>query len=81
VLLGEASYALYIIHHPFWRWMLVANRATVHAKEDSLVFFSLYLIILIAVSVASFLWVEKPAKNLLKRLLFSAKTTAPRVAA
>ncbi len=69
LLLGESSYALYIIHHPLWRWMSVLNHSTWNVKEDTLVFFALYLVLVIASSIAVFLLIEQPGRRLLQHWL------------
>jgi peptidoglycan/LPS O-acetylase OafA/YrhL len=58
VLLGEASYALYLLHVIVWTWMfgylhLILNGTT----------YSLYLTMAIALSIASFKYLETPARR------------------
>lgn len=56
VLLGEASFAFYILHVPLFRYakMLVPSVATAPLP------FMGFLLALTAVSIFSFLWIEKP---------------------
>jgi peptidoglycan/LPS O-acetylase OafA/YrhL len=63
VLFGEASYGLYILHHPFWRWCREINRFTVHANWQSPGFFLSYTVAMIALSVAVFKFFETPVRR------------------
>ena len=67
VLLGEASYAMYILQVPIYmlfnRWIVPLIPA------DRMEHFVLYLLFLTAISIVSFYWIEKPGKRLVHRLL------------
>lgn len=64
VFLGEASYALYILQAPLWetmlRWVDFGAPATVWRTH------ALYWGALLALAVAAYLWVERPARAALK---------------
>jgi peptidoglycan/LPS O-acetylase OafA/YrhL len=59
VLLGEASYALYLIHGPVGS---ILEKVKIHPKEH-FSHFILFTVVAIAVSIASFKLVEIPARN------------------
>ena len=59
VLLGEASYALYLIHGPVGS---ILEKLKIHPKEH-FSHFILFTLVAIAVSIASFKLVEIPARN------------------
>ena len=68
-LLGEASYALYILHWPLWDWSTRAvERFVDPAVTQSAAFFAAYLCVAVVVSVLSLRFVERPARAALKRL-------------
>ena len=69
LLLGEASYALYIIHDPLRRCMTILNHSTLNTQENTILFFVLYLLVVIPASIGAFLLVEKPARKFLQRNL------------
>jgi peptidoglycan/LPS O-acetylase OafA/YrhL len=61
VVLGEASYSMYLIHIPVWH---LVERA--HLGDGR--FFPIYLLIVLALSLASFYWLETPLRHwILKR--------------
>lgn len=64
VLLGEASYSLYILQLPIHQMYskFLAGRLGL----DALANFALYVLILIGVSIFSFLWFEKPTNRFLR---------------
>lgn len=69
-LLGEASYALYILHWPTWTWLNQALRqASPHLMSamGSRLFFALYLCVAITLAVLSVRYVEKPARRAIRR--------------
>jgi peptidoglycan/LPS O-acetylase OafA/YrhL len=79
VLLGEASYALYILHVPTRDWLrAVIGRVDAMHRVPDPVWFVLYLSIVIGVSIASFLLIERPAREWIKLRLHapSASLTA-----
>lgn len=67
VLLGGASYSLYILHFPFWSmFSYVAGKLQflLLVREN---FFALYLVLAIFASYVCFRWIEEPANMLLRR--------------
>lgn len=72
ILLGEASYAVYILHNPIWHYMSYPLKH-VHLGSglliDSPVFFLLYLGVTIAISIVCLNVVEQPARRALRRVL------------
>jgi peptidoglycan/LPS O-acetylase OafA/YrhL len=55
-LLGEASYSLYLLHVPVF--FLLRSRLAAHGN-----LFPLYCLLCIGLSVASYLWLEKPCRR------------------
>lgn len=66
VLLGEASYSMYILH---WPLKSLLNKATSGFHLTDAAFFWLYLCCTTLVSIAVFLWIEKPSRSALRRRL------------
>jgi peptidoglycan/LPS O-acetylase OafA/YrhL len=66
VLLGEASYSLYILQEPIWR-TLNATVARLGLDARTPVFIAAYLLIAIGLSVLSYRLLEVPARNALRR--------------
>jgi len=70
VLLGEASYALYILHlhgHPWTQRLL--RLVDKDAARDPAAAFWFYAVAITAASVAVFLWIETPARRWLRHRL------------
>jgi peptidoglycan/LPS O-acetylase OafA/YrhL len=69
VLLGEASYAFYLLHTPMmWGYASLARRAMVPAP-DSVSGFTLRTAAIVVVSCAVFLLFEQPARRAIRRSL------------
>lgn len=67
VLLGEASYALYLLHAPLHSYVLaLTNRMVGRGFDTSWWVFALYLPLALGVSVAVYHWVERPARTRLR---------------
>ncbi len=69
VFLGEASYALYILHAPIWDWL---HRIKVQFDlqindAESVGYFLTYLAILFIASIVIFKWIEIPARDVIRR--------------
>jgi peptidoglycan/LPS O-acetylase OafA/YrhL len=79
VLLGDASYAVYILQFPAHTFYKKYLEGYFPNASNEFHFYA-YLILLLAISVATFLWVETPARNLVKRLYdrLTIKSTARR---
>jgi peptidoglycan/LPS O-acetylase OafA/YrhL len=57
VILGEASYAIYLLHVPIWLYF-----ASVH-PIDTAIAWVIYAVIVVAAGIASFFLMEQPAKK------------------
>jgi peptidoglycan/LPS O-acetylase OafA/YrhL len=85
VLLGEASYALYLIHAPVHHWW-----STFLGTPTDLLRFAGYVALTVALSIAAHLWIEKPARDAVmgwwdrrqsrRRAAAEAGSLAPKVA-
>ena len=75
VVLGEASYALYVLH---WLWYgyLRKSAEALHYATDRLEFFIAYLVILVLASLATHRLIEEP----LRRLIRGARKPRVRIA-
>lgn len=60
VLLGEASYSLYLLHLPLWGLTLTLNALALHLAESSWAFVAADFVVTVAVSVVALKYVEKP---------------------
>ena len=69
VLLGGASYALYLLHAPIHQWMEGIDQAIGTNVIDTRWFFPIYALVAIGVSVLVFTRFEEPAREWLKRRL------------
>jgi peptidoglycan/LPS O-acetylase OafA/YrhL len=65
VRLGDASYALYILHVPV-RWWIERTLAATGASVSFATMYYFYLPFMIALSVLVFVWIERPAQNWLR---------------
>lgn len=59
VVLGEASYAMYLLHIPIWHFLI-----RVHPDPGSELLFA-YVVFVIVLSLASFYWFETPTRRLI----------------
>jgi peptidoglycan/LPS O-acetylase OafA/YrhL len=66
VLLGEASYAMYILHWPLKSLFKGAARQLGIGEG---LFFWIYLAATIAISIGVFVWIENPSRRWLRRKL------------
>lgn len=80
VRLGEASYALYILHPPmgFYVRLLDHRLGPGLAASSPRAFFAVYIALSLFVSLATFFWLEEPARRWLRaRLSRRASVPAP----
>ncbi len=68
VVLGEASYGLYLLHVPVWTWMFA--RAHLPVTHET---YLLFLLIAIGLSVVSYYLFEVPARRYLLRRLSASR--------
>ncbi len=79
LVLGNASYAMYILHIPVLLWMRFISKISRIGDFNSLSFLLCYVALLTAVSIGAFYFIEKPLRKVVvnrlsKRLqLFSVK--------
>ncbi len=76
VVLGEASYSLYILHIPVYLWLSSAWRRVLPGVPQELAFFLVYLVALIPLSLLTYAVLERPAQRLLRRR-WQARSEAP----
>jgi peptidoglycan/LPS O-acetylase OafA/YrhL len=69
VLLGEASYSLYLLHLPLWALTLALNGHTLHLADFSWGFLFLDIAVAVAVSLVALRYVEKPYRNSINKAL------------
>jgi peptidoglycan/LPS O-acetylase OafA/YrhL len=67
LLLGEASYGIYILHAPIWTWLRHLTGGP--PAELALPYFLAYLVLLLALAVLSLRLVETPARRVIRRSL------------
>jgi len=79
--LGQASYALYILHLPVWFWMvLIAGKMGFVGADESVTFVLIYMVICVGLSIAVLHLIEEPARKLIRNLsLPRARTLDPNV--
>jgi peptidoglycan/LPS O-acetylase OafA/YrhL len=66
VTLGEASYALYIIHLPLWMWWDRLTRVDANVRWSLEVDFTLYLLCTLAVALGVLTLIEQPSRRFWK---------------
>jgi peptidoglycan/LPS O-acetylase OafA/YrhL len=66
VLLGDASYALYILHVPV-RWLFERGLALTGIALPYTTMYTIYLPIMIVLSVLTFIYIERPARDWLRQ--------------
>jgi peptidoglycan/LPS O-acetylase OafA/YrhL len=69
ILLGEASYAMYLLHVPVARYLGVIFRRTIESGAFGVVGLIGYVVLVIAISIVAFRWFELPARNWLRKRL------------
>jgi peptidoglycan/LPS O-acetylase OafA/YrhL len=68
VALGEASYALYILHEPIWDWTTRFLPAPPRGAPTCLPFLLAYLCLLLALSLLTMRMIEQPARTAIRRI-------------
>jgi peptidoglycan/LPS O-acetylase OafA/YrhL len=66
VVLGEASYAIYILHVPIWLWWDRVTRVVLGLQWSAAIDFALYLAAVLALSVVAMMAIERPVRLWLK---------------
>lgn len=66
VILGEASYSIYILHFPIWLWWNHYTRIAYSIDWPPALGFGIYLSIVLTISIAALFWLERPAKRILR---------------
>jgi peptidoglycan/LPS O-acetylase OafA/YrhL len=69
VFLGEASYALYILHVPIWMWWYRLNHVYFGYHTRPAVDFALYIFTLMCAVSIVYIYVERPARAWMRREL------------
>jgi len=67
VVLGEASYAIYILHVPIWTWWDRVARVLLDLNLPPTLDFSLYLGCVLSISVIAMAYFERPMRGWLRR--------------
>ncbi len=73
VILGDASYSIYILHFPIWLWWNHYTRIAYTIEWPASVDFGLYLTILTAASLATLFYLERPIRRCFRRGQLRAK--------
>lgn len=76
VLLGEASYALYLLHQPLWLWVTSLGHVNPLARQPT-GFFVGYIVITLVASIAVLQLVEKPSRKVLRKRLHPGVNEPP----
>lgn len=63
ILLGEASYSIYILHIPIWFWWNWFTRKIFHSSLPAFPNFAIYFALVVVASVLCYLYVEKPMRR------------------
>ena len=77
VRLGEASYALYLVHMPIWAFMKHASNAGLLPDWKSGLFYLMYTAVTLAASLAVYRWIEVPGRVFLRRALTERRLGKP----
>ena len=69
VALGEASYAMYILHYPIWDWLTHVVGTPISGGLAVYAYFCAYLGLTIAIALLSLRLIEQPARRMIRRAL------------
>ena len=72
VLLGEASYAVYILHVPLRKWMYQILEWVNPNVHPSMAIFVVYTLVTLGISILVFKVIEEPARRMIRRRLAPA---------
>ena len=72
--LGEISYGVYIVHWPVWWLLSVLAVSALHLSASNPVIFVVYLVAVLIVAGASFVYLERPARRFIRN-----RWSAPKV--
>jgi len=75
VLLGQMSYAMYLLHLPLYSFAAAANKRLVHNRTEAGISFVLYLAVLLGVCYLAFYKIEEPSRRAILKKLFPNKPT------
>lgn len=71
--LGDASYSLYLLHVPVFLWVMTIDRKLFHLQDRNFsIFFIGYLLIVIAASILSLNYIERPCRYFIRRRFSTA---------
>jgi len=73
VLLGEASYAVYILHVPLRNWMYQVLEWLNQNMQPSMALFVAYTLITLGASILVFKMIEEPARRIIRHRLTAAR--------
>lgn len=74
VALGEASYAIYIVHKPVANWFEVVDNRLFHWREDQpLLLFGIYLCVVLVLSRGLYSYIEEPARRSIRNWISSRR--------
>jgi peptidoglycan/LPS O-acetylase OafA/YrhL len=81
VLLGKASYGMYILHLPIAAWMALASKTFFGSvpAEHPILYFAVYYLAVVILSIAVFRALEEPARKAIKRAFASRSLEQIRV--
>ena len=76
VLLGGGSYALYLLHYPFYTALTALNKRTVNLPTQEWAFVALFLVAVNAASLVVFVMYEEPVRERIRAWYAARRTRA-----